>query len=241
MDLSAGTRTYLKGEASWPEVSDLTTFDDHLAGLEVVRRVEATTVTELLVERVWEPAALKRAFAVFVDEFGAERLRFATSDGSGDQEVVRFCTEQALRHALALPGSMAGFEPSIDPSWVSAESLKHLESLGFGERALDSIASMIADGLLQLPDARDRSALVAAAAELVEPSHPSGPEELASLSEQLHKWFARRPGSLFRSLLLAEFDGGKPLRESYYQGHDLSNVNVFDPFLGGGTPAVEAN
>ena len=61
------------------------------------------------------------------------------------------------------------------------------------------------------------------------------------MSEQLHKWFARRPGSLFRSLLLAEFDGGKPLRESYYQGHDLSNVNVFDPFLGGGTPAVEAN
>ena len=32
----------------------------------------------------------------------------------------------------------------------------------------------------------------------------------------VHKWFARRPGTLFRSLLLAEFAPG-PLRDFYYR------------------------
>lgn len=56
----------------------------------------------------------------------------------------------------------------------------------------------------------------------------------------VHKWFARRPGSLFRSLVLAEFGEGL-LRESYYQGHDFAGKVVADPFMGGGTPIIEAN
>ena len=56
----------------------------------------------------------------------------------------------------------------------------------------------------------------------------------------VHKWFARRPGTLFRSLLLAEF-AGAPLREAFYQGHSFKNVSVLDPFMGGGTTLLEAN
>ncbi len=56
----------------------------------------------------------------------------------------------------------------------------------------------------------------------------------------VHKWFARRPGSLFRSLLLAEFSDA-PLRESYFAGHNLTHVTVGDPFMGGGTSLFEAN
>jgi putative DNA methylase len=56
----------------------------------------------------------------------------------------------------------------------------------------------------------------------------------------VHKWFARRPGSLFRSLVLAEF-GKAPLRESYYRAHDFAGKLVADPFMGGGTPVIEAN
>lgn len=56
----------------------------------------------------------------------------------------------------------------------------------------------------------------------------------------IHKWFARRPGSLFRCLLLAEYGGARPLRECYWEGHRLSGV-VADPFMGGGTPVYEAN
>ena len=56
----------------------------------------------------------------------------------------------------------------------------------------------------------------------------------------IHKWFARRPGTLFRSLLLAEFDRNK-LQDCYYEPHMLTGTRVADPFMGGGTPILEAN
>jgi putative DNA methylase len=56
----------------------------------------------------------------------------------------------------------------------------------------------------------------------------------------VHKWFARRPGTLFRGLLLSEFSD-RPLREVFYKANDLSGRYVADPFMGGGTPILEAN
>jgi len=56
----------------------------------------------------------------------------------------------------------------------------------------------------------------------------------------VHKWFARRPGTLFRGLLLSEFVNA-PLRDSFYRAHDLSGIRIGDPFMGGGTPLIEAN
>ena len=55
----------------------------------------------------------------------------------------------------------------------------------------------------------------------------------------VHKWFARRPGTLFRALTLAELDC-RPLAEHYFAAHELSGV-VLDPFMGGGTTLFEAN
>lgn len=56
----------------------------------------------------------------------------------------------------------------------------------------------------------------------------------------VHKWFARRPGTLFRGLLLAEF-GAQPVAETYYRANSFEGVTVADPFMGGGTPLLEAN
>lgn len=56
----------------------------------------------------------------------------------------------------------------------------------------------------------------------------------------VHKWFARRPGTLFRGLVLAEFGGGE-LRDLFYRSNDLGALRVVDPFMGGGTPLIEAN
>ncbi len=56
----------------------------------------------------------------------------------------------------------------------------------------------------------------------------------------VHKWFARRPGTLFRSLLLSEFSDG-PQREAFYESHNLAGKWIADPFMGGGTPLLEAN
>src|SRR2546421_5069354 len=56
----------------------------------------------------------------------------------------------------------------------------------------------------------------------------------------IHKWFARRPGTLFRSLLLAEFNGTEAPATSFFRPHRLRGV-IADPFMGGGTPLMEAN
>jgi len=56
----------------------------------------------------------------------------------------------------------------------------------------------------------------------------------------VHKWFARRPGTLFRGLLLSEFGSGV-LQNSFYQANDLGGIMIADPFMGGGTPVLEAN
>jgi adenine-specific DNA methylase len=56
----------------------------------------------------------------------------------------------------------------------------------------------------------------------------------------VHKWFARRPGTLFRNLLLAEFNGSEPAESAYWRAHQLRGV-IADPFMGGGTPLIEAN
>ena len=56
----------------------------------------------------------------------------------------------------------------------------------------------------------------------------------------VHKWFARRPGTLFRGLLLSEFSH-QPLQEAFYSSNNFSGIKVADPFMGGGTPLLEAN
>lgn len=56
----------------------------------------------------------------------------------------------------------------------------------------------------------------------------------------VHKWFARRPGTLFRGLILSEF-GDRPLSEAFFEANDFPGKVVADPFMGGGIPVIEAN
>jgi hypothetical protein len=56
----------------------------------------------------------------------------------------------------------------------------------------------------------------------------------------VHKWFARRPGTLFRALALSEF-GNAPLADLYFTANDFPGRKVADPFMGGGTPLIETN
>ncbi|MCY4548804.1 MAG: hypothetical protein OXC28_10585, partial [Defluviicoccus sp.] len=56
----------------------------------------------------------------------------------------------------------------------------------------------------------------------------------------VHKWFARRPGTLFRGLLLSEY-GEDRLRQSFFRSNSFPGLKIADPFMGGGTPLVEAN
>jgi adenine-specific DNA methylase len=68
----------------------------------------------------------------------------------------------------------------------------------------------------------------------------------------IHKWWARRPGALFRSILLLAQEPGRKLfkttygdsisnQSEYFQAGSLENLIILDPFMGGGTTLVEAN
>ncbi len=60
-----------------------------------------------------------------------------------------------------------------------------------------------------------------------------------------HRWWARRPPGVMRGLLLATAMPSTASLDQYWRdfqspGHSLAGTSVLDPFLGGGTTAVEA-
>lgn len=61
---------------------------------------------------------------------------------------------------------------------------------------------------------------------------------------QMHKWWSRRLGSVFRLALLAsvlpEDSSARKLWSRFYSRNDLSGITVLDPFMGGGTSIVES-
>ena len=60
-------------------------------------------------------------------------------------------------------------------------------------------------------------------------------------SAYLHKWWARRLGSVFRTILLGTFSpAGEDVWRRYYEGARFPDRVVLDPFMGGGTTVHEA-
>lgn len=58
----------------------------------------------------------------------------------------------------------------------------------------------------------------------------------------VHKWWAKRLGSVFRSVLLgAALPPGRKLSDAFYRSHDFCDLVVFDPFMGSGTTIGEAH
>jgi putative DNA methylase len=56
----------------------------------------------------------------------------------------------------------------------------------------------------------------------------------------VHKWWARRIGSVFRGIALDMLlPAGEDVADAYYRAHDFSDVIVLDPFMGGGTTVGE--
>ena len=59
---------------------------------------------------------------------------------------------------------------------------------------------------------------------------------------QMHRWFARRLPSVFRTVLIAA-SNTKPVdwETAYYEPPNLTGKRILDPFVGGGTSILEAN
>src|SRR3982751_2353552 len=57
----------------------------------------------------------------------------------------------------------------------------------------------------------------------------------------MHKWWATRLGSIFRSIILAgNLSERDDVWDQFYQQHNFSDVIVLDPFMGSGTTIGEA-
>ena len=58
----------------------------------------------------------------------------------------------------------------------------------------------------------------------------------------VHKWWAKRLGTVFRGILLGcMLDENADLSKCFYQRHAFSGVTVFDPFMGSGTTVGESH
>ncbi|MGO9095536.1 MAG: hypothetical protein ACLQGV_09965 [Bryobacteraceae bacterium] len=58
----------------------------------------------------------------------------------------------------------------------------------------------------------------------------------------VHKWWAKRLGSVFRGILLGcTLDSEGDLTAEFYRSHHFSGLTVFDPFMGSGTTVGEAH
>jgi putative DNA methylase len=58
----------------------------------------------------------------------------------------------------------------------------------------------------------------------------------------IHKWWAKRLGSVFRAILLGSvLPESAKLSNEFYRKHDYRELTVFDPFIGSGTTIGEAH
>ena len=57
----------------------------------------------------------------------------------------------------------------------------------------------------------------------------------------VHKWWAKRLGSVFRGILLGAVMKEGDLADAFYRSHAFDKLVVFDPFMGSGTTVGEAH
>src|SRR5947207_5844439 len=72
--------------------------------------------------------------------------------------------------------------------------------------------------------------------------HESWRKEIHRPVYHLHKWWAKRLGSIFRGILLgAKLPAGSDFKTEFYKLHNTTGLTVFDPFMGSGTTIGEAH
>jgi hypothetical protein len=205
IEVSTPALSYLEGQSNYPEVVNLSLFDQHLSGLELVRPVQADTLIEFLANRVWDKPAFMRAVEQFFDRAGGTRVSFRREEATADRNLLAWCYEQALVHGRPLPAAFSLREQAaaaglIEPRWVGENSLRQLDNLGLGEDAVRRVLDMILNGLVRASEGAGAgcySRPVAAAAELLNPRMPDDVDQLAArialLYPEHERFMALRP------------------------------------------------
>jgi len=196
-EVTPATLAYLEKREPLPEVSDLTLFDRHLAGIELVKPVDATEMIDILAERIWQPRQLAGALGAYLDRFGDARLRFSVPRHRG-AELAAWCVEQSLRHGAPLPkelarDALADVAEVFQVDWVGQPAWESLDKLELGAEIEDRVISAIISGELAVPNGAVTSfcSSVNCALEILRPSSVASVGDLASASERLYREHAR--------------------------------------------------
>ncbi len=195
VEINERTLSYLEGKAVYPEIENVTLFDQHLSGLELVHTVDDEALMEILGDRIYERRDLDKALDRLFERFGP-RLSIKRGAAAPKKVLIAWCVEQSLRNGIALPSVFSLAERKlmaemVNPLWVGEAALASLEELGLGDDAVNRVLEMILDGRVSVRPDGGFSGVVGAALELLEPSEPATAADLARRIGSLYSHCAR--------------------------------------------------
>ena len=185
------TIAYLNESKPYPDIGNIQLFDQHLAGLELFREIEANPLLDLICDRVWEREALFEAVRDFLNK-QATRISIKKPESGDRSELVAWCMETALKTGIPLPRGLSlaernAAEASIRPEWIGSRTLARLERIGLGPTGEDLILRMALEGKIPIQDVNAETGLLAAVRVL--PGLPiiETPEQLAHWAATLYR------------------------------------------------------
>jgi len=194
LEVNQGILDYLETKTAVPDVKEISLFDQHLAGLELVEEIPASELVALCGDTVWRPQELSSLLQQRLNQHApGRRVRVVTEhDSQVPREIMLWCLEQALRFAVPLPGRLSERVPAdlverIQPAWVSTDALVRLEELGLGETVEDQLLRWLLQGVLEMTQDAPLPPLLLAVQETLAPTQPQTALELAELSSTLFR------------------------------------------------------
>jgi hypothetical protein len=202
LELNQATLDYLEGKSPYPQIGNLELFEKHLAGIELVKTLDATHWMETLSGPIWDKDGLTREIHKLFSQHGP-RLSFQKQAPAHRPALLAWCGEMALRAGRPLPAGFTGAEMEglaglLRPEWIASSSLERVEDLALPDSSIERILSWLLNGTLVLPDQPAPSGVVRAAADFLGRKLPASLEEMAEQTFSLyasHHWFIRLANS----------------------------------------------
>lgn len=175
-----GVTEFLEGKTPWPNVGNLALFDQHLAGLTLVRTLDAGEWIVSLGRGPWDEVSFFREAARLFERHG-QKLFFEFGGKPLSREAALWGVRQCLKYGVPLPADWPAVSGDIDdkalsPSDLSSAALQNLGALGLSENVVARVLGWILNGQAALPEDLPPAGIVRAVLDVVQPPAPVSPE-----------------------------------------------------------------